>query len=70
MSATDIGHPDLSSLFEFNGQAGLGVRWFWRKNGALILEYRYLHLSNAGLRTPNLGVNVNMLSAGVTWIFE
>jgi len=69
LSATDIGHPDLGSTGEFNGQGGVGVHWFWRKNSALTFEYRFLHISNGGLRKPNEGVNVNMLAAGMSWFF-
>lgn len=69
VSATSIGHPDLSHYFEFNLQAGAGVRYFIRDNVALSLEARYLHMSCAGMSTPNLGLNnVNAL-AGISWFF-
>ncbi|MGC9941767.1 MAG: acyloxyacyl hydrolase [Verrucomicrobiota bacterium] len=69
VSATSIGPPDLSHIFEFNLQAATGVRWFIRDNLALGIEAKYLHMSCAGINTPNLGLNnVNgMLSA--TWFF-
>jgi hypothetical protein len=69
VSATSIGPPDLSHYFEFNLQAAVGVRWFIRDNVALGIEARYLHMSCAGMDTPNLGLNnVNgMLS--VSWFF-
>lgn len=69
VTATSIGPPDLSNTFEFNLQASTGMRWFIRDNLALGIEARYLHLSCAGLHTPNLGLNnVNgMLS--ITWFF-
>jgi len=69
VSATSIGPPDLSHYFEFNLQAAIGVRWFIRDNVALGIETRYLHMSCAGMNTPNLGLNnVNgMLS--VSWFF-
>lgn|SRR5581483_902526 len=66
---TDIGGPDLSTTFEFNVQGGLGVHYFFRRNAALTFQYRLLHLSNARIRSPNLGVNVNMFEAGVSWFF-
>lgn len=68
VTATDIGHPDLSTAFEFNLQAGAGLHWFWRQNVALTFETRYIHLSNAGLDTPNLGVNSFLFSGGLTWV--
>jgi lipid A 3-O-deacylase len=69
VSATSIGPPDLSHYFEFNLQAATGVRWFIRDNVALGIEARYLHMSCAGINTPNLGLNnVNgMLS--ISWFF-
>jgi lipid A 3-O-deacylase len=68
-AATDIGRPDLGSIFEFNEQVGPGVNYFWRQNCALTFQYRFLHISNAGIRRPNEGVNENMLCAGVSWFF-
>ena len=57
VSATSIGPPDLSHYFEFNLQAATGVRWFIRDNLAFGVEARYLHMSCAGLSSPNLGLN-------------
>jgi len=67
--ATDIGAPSLGSVFEFNEQFGAGLNYFWHKNRALTLEYRFIHISNAGIREPNLGVNENVFYAGVSWFF-
>jgi hypothetical protein len=69
VTATDIGHPDLSTTFEFNLQAGGGLQWRWRRNAALLFQARYMHLSNASMDTPNLGVNSLLFSAGATWFF-
>jgi lipid A 3-O-deacylase len=69
ISVTDIGSPDLGSIFEFNWQAGPGVNYFWRRNSALTLQYRFIHFSNAGIRQPNVGVNESMFYAGVSCFF-
>jgi hypothetical protein len=69
VTATSIGPPDLSHTFEFNLQAAVGVRWFIRDNVALSLEARYLHMSCAGLSTPNLGLNNVNGMVGVSWFF-
>jgi lipid A 3-O-deacylase len=66
---TDIGRPDLGSLFNFNLQAGGGVRYFFQDNAAIIAQYRYLHMSNAGIREPNPGVNTSMFFLGFSWFF-
>lgn len=69
VSATDISVPDLSHTFEFNLQAATGVRWFVSDHVALGVEARYLHLSCAGMNTPNLGLNNVGGSLTVTWFF-
>jgi opacity protein-like surface antigen len=68
-SATDIGLPDLGETFEFNVQIGAGTYYFIRKNTALSLEYRWFHISDAGLSAVNLGSNTQMIQGGVTWFF-
>lgn len=69
LSLTDIRHPDLSTDFEFNVQVDGGMHWFFKPNMAATIEGRWLHLSNAGFDTPNLGVNTSMLLVGVNWFF-
>lgn len=66
---TDIGGPDLGTVFEFNEQGGPGIKYFWRKDSALTFQYRYTHMSNAGIKEPNQGVNEHMFYAGITWDF-
>jgi lipid A 3-O-deacylase len=69
VNATDIGHPDLSTTFEFSPQAGGGVHWMWCDNLGLTFDARYIHLSNAGIEKPNNGVNTFLFSSGLTWFF-
>ncbi len=66
-TATDIGRPDLSTTFEFNLQVGAGFHWRLWKNMAFTFDARYLHVSNAGIDTPNHGVNSFLFSGGLTW---
>jgi hypothetical protein len=68
-TATDIGRPDLGGTFQFNLQTGPGMHWFISKNTALTFQYRFLHLSNAGMENPNHGVNTSVFYAGVSWLF-
>lgn len=63
---TDIGLPDLGGKLQFAPQGGAGVIWFSGEPWALTAEYRLIHYSNAGLRTPNAGVNVHGLFFGVS----
>jgi hypothetical protein len=69
VTGTGIGAPDLSHTFEFNLQAATGVRWFLRDNVALSIEARYLHMSCAGLSSPNLGLNNVNGMVGISWFF-
>lgn len=69
LSATGIGPPDLSGTFEFNLQATAGVHWFMRDNLALTGDVRYMHISCAGISSPNQGMNNVLFMIGVTWFF-
>jgi lipid A 3-O-deacylase len=69
VTATGIRPPDLSNTFEFNLQATVGVQWFVRDNLALTLDARYMHMSCAGISSPNLGLNGVMGMLGLTWLF-
>jgi hypothetical protein len=69
VTATDIGRPDLSTTFEFNLQAGAGLHWKLRQDLAFTFQARYIHLSNAHIDTPNLGVNSFLFSVGLTKFF-
>jgi hypothetical protein len=69
VAATDIRDGDLSTTFEFNLQAGAGVRVFLKENAALTLQYRFMHLSNDGMESPNQGVNSSTFLVGMTWLF-
>jgi len=69
VTGTGIGDPDLSSTFEFNLQGGAGVQWFITNNVSINLEARYLHMSDAGIKQPNLGLNGITGLIGISWFF-
>jgi lipid A 3-O-deacylase len=69
IAATDIGHPDLSTTFQFNLTVGAGVHYFWRENSSIFTQYRYFHISNAGIKDPNFGVNSSLFYVGMSWFF-
>lgn len=69
VSLTDIRGPDLSTDFEFNVQFGGGFHVFLTPKVSATLEGRWLHLSNAGIHTPNDGVNTMMVYLGANWFF-
>lgn len=65
MLGTDIGMPDLSGKFQFNEQVGGGIHWMFLPHWGLNLEYRFLHISNAGIKEPNRGINTHMVVLGM-----
>jgi hypothetical protein len=69
VTATGIGPPDLSGIFEFNLQIGGGIQWFVKDNVAITLEGRYVHWSCAGIHQPNLGLNGLTGMLGVSFFF-
>jgi|SRR5579884_2504169 len=69
VAATQIGGPDLGCRFEFNLQAGPGVKYYFRDNLAFIGQWRYFHFSDGGITTQNKGVNVSTILLGVSWAF-
>jgi opacity protein-like surface antigen len=69
ISYTNIREPDLSTRFQFNVQFGAGTHYFVRRDLALTLQYRWLHLSNAGIEEPNEGTNTQMFLVGTSWFF-
>ncbi len=60
--------PEVSGNLQFMPQAGLGIQWFFRPQRAFVVEYRYFHMSNAGLEQPNEGFNGSMLTLGFRWL--
>jgi lipid A 3-O-deacylase len=69
VTGTGIGDPDLRTTFEFNVQGGAGVQWFIANNVSINLEARYLHMSNAGIKEPNLGLNGITGLIGISYFF-
>lgn len=53
---------------DLNFNLNLGAGTYFKLNGAtdLILEYRHIHISNAGIREDNTGLNTHTFLAGVS----
>ena len=60
---------EQSTQYNFVPQFGGGFYYFLKDNMALSFEYRYRHLSNAGIKHPNSGINVDMALTGVSFFF-
>ena len=61
---TDKEVPTGTSAVNFTSAAAFGVHLFGQKY-AWSLEARYMHISNAGLATPNPGINTVQVRVGI-----
>lgn len=61
---------EQSTQYNFLPQGGAGLQYRITNNIALNMEYRYRHLSNAAIKHPNSGIDVNMYLCGVTIFFN
>jgi lipid A 3-O-deacylase len=57
----------LGSTVNFTENIGLSFAHGLSPSSALLLEYRFVHISNAGMAHPNLGVNASTISLGMAW---
>ena len=58
---------ELGGHVQFLSQGGVGIVRPVRQGLGYIIEWRYFHMSNAGLTQPNHGFNGNIFSAGLRW---
>lgn len=56
--------------FNFILQAGVGAHVFVRGPLAFTFDARWHHISNAGLHTPNHGIDSALFLFGPTWFFR
>lgn len=68
---TDLGGriPEEASEFNFVLTAGIGVSWFITPQTAFNAGYRFHHISNAGTKYPNLGLNASLPFCGFSFYF-
>ncbi|MBT8117252.1 MAG: acyloxyacyl hydrolase [Gammaproteobacteria bacterium] len=62
ISETRLGRRILSTAFQFGSLIGLGVGFGER--GQYELSYRFQHISNADIKTPNDGLELHLLRLG------
>jgi hypothetical protein len=60
---------EQGTQFNFTEYGGAGIHWFFKKNMAFTLEYRYRHTSNAGIKDPNSGIDTSFVLAGISYQF-
>ena len=60
--------PQGTSKVNFTSGAAFGMHFFGKK--AWSVEVRYMHISNAGLTSPNPGINTVQVRLGIGKFFE
>lgn len=61
------GSAEISTAFEFILQTGAGVEYFFANGTAVNFNYRFWHLSNSNVKTPNVGINAHVFSFGYSF---
>ncbi|BFU96653.1 MAG: putative [lipopolysaccharide]-lipid A 3-O-deacylase outer membrane protein, PagL family [Nitrospira sp.] len=61
--------PEESARLNFLLTAGVGLSWFVTPRMALNAGYRFQHISNAGTRYPNVGLNASLPFIGFSFYF-
>ena len=56
----------LAVPVQFLLHAGSGIEFFLDK-GSVSLNYRFFHISNAGIKRPNIGLNSHVFSLGLSF---
>lgn len=64
----DENAPEISGHTQFLSQGGVGLQYFVSPQRAVVFEYHYFHMSNAGLQQPNHGFNGSMFTIGFRWL--
>lgn len=65
LSHTSIANRQFSTAFQFGSLIGTGLRFGTR--GRYQLGYRFQHISNASIKTPNSGMNLHEISFSVAY---
>ncbi len=60
---------DQARGFAFADTVGAGFYYFVYENAAFNIGYRYRHISNCGIKDPNLGINSNFGTIGYSYFF-
>lgn len=62
----DLGLPSMGNRLDFSYQGGTGLQYFIKKDVAVMAEYRYHHISNAGTATLNEPLNSSKFLLGIS----
>jgi len=58
---------ELGGHVQFLSQGGVGLTRPIRPGLGYVIQWRYFHMSNAGLTKPNHGFNGNIITVGLRW---
>lgn len=58
---------ELGTRTNFTEQIGFVFQHGVGPSSAITLEYKFSHISNAGIKLPNVGINASMISLGYSW---
>jgi lipid A 3-O-deacylase len=66
----DHGQDAIGQATEFNPQASLGIRYFFKEKWAVSFEGVFQHISNANLADRNAGLNFFGGFIGISYLFD
>jgi opacity protein-like surface antigen len=69
MMYKDLRGLHMGGKFTFMETAGAGLSYFLNEKVALSVEWRFRHMSNAGIYNENVGLNSCMFLAGFSYYF-
>jgi opacity protein-like surface antigen len=65
LSETSLGYKQYSTAFQFGSLIGFGLGF--GDKGQYELSYRFQHISNNDIKTPNNGINLHILRLGYSF---
>ncbi len=60
----DVAVRELGTEFQFLLHAGAGLEFF-KKESTYSINYRFFHISNAEIKSPNIGLNAHLITLGM-----
>lgn len=59
----------LGTKTNFTEQLGFTLQYATGPATSINIEYKFYHVSNGGIRLPNIGINASLVSVGHSWYF-
>ena len=67
---TSLDVVEIDRVFNFQHFLGIGWRQNRPRGARWLFEFRNHHISNAGTKEPNLGINAAVVLTGVEWVLR